>query len=50
MSNVSNGPRSDAGPTEASGVRRFRKKPVEIEAVQFTAGIGAEVARWCGGV
>ena len=49
MSNVSNGPRSDAGPTEVSGVRRFRKKPVEIEAVQFKAGTGVEVARWCGG-
>lgn len=28
---------------------RFRKKPVEIEAMQLTASNVNEVARWCGG-
>jgi hypothetical protein len=29
--------------------RRFRKRPVEIEAVQFTRDNGTIVAKWCGG-
>jgi hypothetical protein len=29
--------------------RRFRKKPVEIEAVKFDRTNGSVVARWCGG-
>lgn len=28
---------------------RFRKKPVEIEAMQFSPENGADLARWCGG-
>lgn len=36
-----------------SDVMKFRKKPVEIEARQFTKGsapgIGYEIASWCGG-
>lgn len=32
---------------------KFRKKPVVIEAVQFTKGnapgVGYDIARWCGG-
>lgn len=30
-------------------VRRFRKKPVVIEAIQLTQRNGAEVEAWCGG-
>lgn len=29
--------------------KRFRKKPVEIEAMQLDANNAAEVALWCGG-
>ena len=29
---------------------KFRKKPVVIEAMQFTGGNPDEVAAWCGGV
>ena len=29
--------------------QRFRKRPVEIEAVQFTRDNGTIVAKWCGG-
>lgn len=29
--------------------RRFRKRPVEIEAVQLTEGNIIDVAQWCGG-
>jgi len=28
---------------------RFRKKPVEIEAFQFTPDSGGYIANWCGG-
>jgi hypothetical protein len=30
-------------------MRRFKKKPVRIEAEQFTADNGAVLAFWCGG-
>ena len=30
-------------------IQRFRKKPVEIEAVRFFRGNAEEVAAWCGG-
>lgn len=35
-----------------SAVRRFRKKPVVIEAARLTSDVLAavEVAKWCGGV
>ena len=29
--------------------RKFRKKPVAIEAVQLTRSNGGPVAKWCGG-
>ena len=29
---------------------RYRKKPVEIEAIQLTSGNATEVAAWCGGL
>lgn len=29
--------------------QRYRKKPVVIEAMQFTEANGQEIARWCGG-
>lgn len=32
-----------------SGPQRFRKKPVEIEAVRFDQSNGSVVAKWCGG-
>lgn len=34
-----------------SGVRRYRKRPVTIEAVQFTGGVpsAAYIARWAQG-
>lgn len=28
---------------------RYRKKPIEVEARQITAGMMAEIAYWCGG-
>lgn len=30
-------------------IKKFKKKPVEIEAVQLTAGNIHSVAEWCGG-
>ena len=29
---------------------RYRKKPVEIEAIQLTSGNATEVAAWCSGL
>jgi hypothetical protein len=37
------------GAPAVTGVTRWRKRPVEIEARQFTAGNGADIAAWCGG-
>lgn len=30
-------------------IKRYRKKPVEVEAVQFTGDNADVVAEWCGG-
>jgi hypothetical protein len=30
-------------------VARYRRRPVEVDAIQFTGTNGAEVAEWCGG-
>jgi hypothetical protein len=32
-----------------SGVAKYRKRPVEVEAMQLTEANAAEVAEWCGG-
>lgn len=36
-----------------SGAKRYRKKPVEVEAMHFMkgaqSGFGYEIAAWCGG-
>lgn len=39
----------DAAPAVSAEVRRFRKKPVEIEAMYFSGRNGARIASWCGG-
>lgn len=36
------------GNTGTSGARQFRKKPVVIEAMQFTGDNGATIALWSG--
>jgi len=33
-----------------AGMRRYRPRPVEIEAVQLTADNAIDVAQWCGGI